>query len=112
ELRELDRRARMQADLIGQQRAGLEDLGGDRDHGCKNSSAVRRTCSRDAPPEASVAAITAPSTIGASQTTTRLRRSSSSRSTAISALVSAPPRSTRIATPRADQARSIAWRID
>ena len=44
---------------------------------------------------AAAAAITAPSTIGALQTTTLLWRSPSSISTAISLLVSAPPRSTR-----------------
>src|SRR5271169_202674 len=74
------------------------------DHG-DNSSAVRRTVARFAPPEASVAAITAPSTIGALQTTTRPRFSSASISIAISLLVSAPPRSTRIATPASDHAR-------
>src|SRR5439155_18389349 len=76
-----------------------------------NSSAVRRTASSAAPPEASVAAITAPSTTGASQTRNLFRRTGSSRSIAISLLVSAPPRSTRITTPASDQARSIAVTI-
>src|SRR5262245_47771212 len=76
-----------------------------------SSSAVRRTTSSDAPEAASVAAITAPSTTGALQTTTRLRRSSGSISIAISLLVSAPPRSTRMATPFSDQALSIAAMI-
>ena len=65
----------------------------------------------DEPPEASVAAITAPSTIGALHTTTLPRLSSGSISTAISLFVSAPPRSTRMATPAGDQARSIAAMI-
>ena len=39
-----------------------------------SSSAVRRTASSEAPDAASVAAITAPSTTGALQTTTRARR--------------------------------------
>src|SRR5467141_142633 len=73
-----------------------------------SSSAVRRTASRLAPEAASVAAMTAPSTTGALQTTTRSRRDSGNISIAISLLVSAPPRSTRIATPRSDHARSIA----
>src|SRR4029077_7853267 len=59
-----------------------------------SSSAVRCTTSSEAPEAASVAAITAPSTTGALQTTTRLRRSSGNISIAISLLVSAPPRST------------------
>ena len=58
-----------------------------------------------------VAAITAPSTIGALHTTTRSRRSAGSSSMAISLLVSAPPKSTRIATPRSDQAASMALRM-
>src|SRR5437868_1547993 len=70
----------------------------------ESSSATALTSSSELPPAASVAAMTAPSTIGALQTTTRFRRSGSSISTAISLLVSAPPRSTRIATPFADQA--------
>src|SRR5271154_272783 len=81
-------------------------------HYGESSSAVRLTASKVEPPDASVAAITAPSTIGALHTTTRPRRSASSISTAISLFVSAPPRSTRMATPASDHARSIASRID
>ena len=65
-----------------------------------SSSAMRFTVSKVEPPEASVAAMTAPSTIGALHTTTRPRRSSSSISMAISLFVSAPPRSTRIGHAR------------
>src|ERR1700731_1850155 len=81
-------------------------------HYGESSSAVRLTVSNVEPPDASVAAMTAPSTIGALHTTTRPRRSVSSISTAISLFVSAPPRSTRMATPASDQAASIACRID
>ena len=58
-----------------------------------------------------MAAMTAPSTIGALHMTTRSRRRSSSISIAISLFVSAPPRSTRTATPASDQARSMAVMI-
>src|SRR5207244_3235014 len=54
------------------------------------------------------AAMIAPSTIGELQRTTCRRRSSGNSSIAISLLVSAPPRSTRMATPRGDPACSIA----
>src|SRR5882757_6382452 len=76
-----------------------------------SSSATRFTISSGEPPDASVAAITAPSTIGALHTATRPRRFSSSISTAISLLVSAPPRSTSMTTPAGVQARSIAARM-
>ena len=52
--------------------------------------------------------MTAPSTIGALQTTICPWRSGGSISIAISLLVSAPPRSTRMATPVSDQAWSMA----
>ena len=60
------------------------------------------------PPEASAAAMTAPSTMGALQMTARSRRSGGSISTAISLLVSAPPRSTSTATPFSLQTLSMA----
>src|SRR5688500_18294474 len=77
-------------------------------HRAEYSSAVWRTISTLAPPAASVAATTAPSTTGALQSRTLLRRSSGSISIAISLLVSAPPRSTSTTTPALDQARSMA----
>ena len=52
--------------------------------------------------------MTAPSTIGALQTTTRFRCPGCNISTAISLFVSAPPRSTRTATPFGDQALLMA----
>src|SRR5260221_2833851 len=73
-----------------------------------SSSAIFLTRESGAPLAASVAAMTAPSTMGALQTTTLLWRSSGSISIAISLLVSAPPTSTRIATPASLQARSMA----
>src|SRR5712692_8893595 len=112
-LGQLDRGARMQPDFMSHE------------HRCPklihfrvpphqtgvSSSAVRRTASSVAPDAASVAAMTAPSTTGALQTTTRSLRSSGNISIAISLFVSAPPRSTRMATPRSDQACSIALMI-
>src|SRR5262249_40937439 len=83
-----------------------------RPHAADNSSATALTWSSELPPAASVAAITAPSTIGALQTTTRSRRSGCSISTAISLLVSAPPRSTRIATPFGDHTLLMASMIN
>src|SRR4051812_13596594 len=80
-------------------------------HCGESSSAVFFTSASEAPLAASAAAITAPSTIGSFQMTTFLWRSSSRISTAISLLVSAPPRSTRIATPESDHALSIASMI-
>src|SRR5437899_8296241 len=77
-------------------------------HDGDNSCAVATTSFSEAPPDASVAALTAPSTIGALQTTIFWERGSPIISTAISLLVSAPPRSTRIATPASDQALSLA----
>ena len=60
---------------------------------------------RASPPRVSVAAITAPSTIGELQITTCSRCPVSGNSSiAISLLVSAPPRSTRTATPAAEHA--------
>src|SRR3984893_195041 len=121
ELGQLDRRARVQADLVGEERGS--DDGRRLGHGHKailtpchlaaaycgdSSSAIRFTVSSDEPPDASVAAITAPSTMGALHTATRPRRFSSSISTAISLLVSAPPRSTSMTTPAGGPARSIA----
>src|SRR5882762_1540714 len=123
ELGQLDRGAGVQPDLVGEERGSNNGRLG---HGHEsnphssylaaaycgdNSSAIRFTVSSDEPPDASVAAITAPSTIGALHTATRPRRFSSSISTAISLLVSAPPRSTRITTPAGVQARSIAARM-
>src|ERR1700722_2934044 len=74
----------------------------------RNSSAAFLTCSRSAPEAASAAATMAPSTRGALQIVTRPRRSGGTRSTAISELVSAPPRSTNTATPASDQTDSRA----
>src|SRR5688572_20738889 len=103
---ELQGRPRMQAGRVGKKGAACR-FG----HCGESSSAVRFTSARFAPLAASAAAITAPSTIGALQITTLPCRSSSSISTAISLLVSAPPRSSRIATPASDQAWSIAAMI-
>src|SRR5580704_16775894 len=76
-------------------------------HCGESSSAVRLTVSNVEPPDASVAAMTAPSTIGALHTTTRPRRSASSISTAISLFVSTPPRSPRTTTPASSVAAGV-----
>src|SRR5882724_5575174 len=115
ELGQLHGRPRMETHLMGDEDGAFGRVR----HHCfqarhrgESSSAVARTAWRLPPPAASVAAITAPSTIGALQTTTLSRRSSGSISIAISLLLSAPPRSTRIATPLGDQALSMAARIE
>ena len=72
---------------------------------------MRLTVAKSDPPQASVAAITAPSTTGASQITTLRCCSAGNISIAISLLVSAPPKSTRIATPASDHALSIAVQL-
>src|SRR5688572_9494453 len=113
ELGELHGRARMQADLMrdDDRSGGGLVRGGPVLHRAEYSSAVCRTTSTLDPPDASVAATTAPSTSGALQISTLPRRSSGSISIAISLLVSAPPRSTSTTTPALDQARSIAAMI-
>src|SRR6478735_4790203 len=121
-LGKLHRGPGMKPDLVGEQGAGrhllhpciplatlpLAGIGRHLVHADINSSAVACTTASVEPPDASVAAITAPSTMGALQMTMRSRRSSGIISTAISLLVSAPPRSTRMATPASDHALSIA----
>src|SRR5205823_7980890 len=100
QLGQFDRRAGMQPDLVSHEYRCAELVHTVFLHQTGvNSSAVRRTASSVAPDAASVAAMTAPSTTGALQTTIRSRRDSGSISIAISLLVSAPPRSTRMATP-------------
>src|SRR5712664_1078649 len=93
---ELDRGPRMEPGGVGDQRRSGEDP----PDGHRNiSSVVARTFARLLPPAASVAAMTAPSTTGAEQTTTLACHSLGNISIAISELVSAPPRSTSTATP-------------
>src|SRR5258706_12414446 len=111
QLRKPDRATRMQPDLVQHAHLSfflLRHLL--RPYAGLSSSAVRRTSSSDDPADASVAAITAPSTIGALHTTTRVCCLSGNISIAISLLVSAPPRSTSTATPASDHARLIAAR--
>src|SRR5262249_6369131 len=122
ELGQLHRRARMHARGVHESHAAGNDSAVGalqrhrvldrsslaRPHAADNSSATALTLSSDLRPAASVAAIPAPSTIGALHTTTGARRSGCSISTAISLLVSAPPRSTRMATPFGDHTLLIA----
>src|SRR5690348_2235763 len=113
ELRQLDGRTRMQADLMLND-ARARDCAfrdGPVVHRAEYSSAVCRTVSTLDPPAASVAATTAPTTRGALQFSTRLRFSSGSISIAISLLVCARPRSSSTTTPLSDQARSMAAMI-
>src|SRR4029450_7156760 len=70
--------------------------------------ASRSTSSRGRPSFAATAAATAPSTNGASDRTTRARRSGSSRSSPISAERTALPRSITTSTPSSDQTASTA----
>src|SRR5579871_599719 len=116
ELGQLHRRPGVEPDLMGDYGGAFDRAFGTHDlpliQGGDNSSAVARTCSRLPPPADSVAAMTAPSTMGALQITILSRHASGNISMAISLLVSAPPRSTSTATPLLDHTFLIAAMIE